>query len=103
MKSQEWTVKKMDKYGKGYILKGALLDAVDWDNDIEKWTIRDDDLESLMAQKNDVVEVVRCKDCKHSNQYEGGCWYCEKYEGLFSAVNPNDYCSYGWDGEEECQ
>ena len=49
----------------------------------------------------DVVEVVRCKDCKHSNQYGDGCWHCEKYEGLFSAVNPNDYCSYGWDGEEE--
>ena len=49
----------------------------------------------------DVVEVVRCKDCKHSNQYGGGCWYCEKYEGLFSAVNPNDYCSYGWDGDQQ--
>lgn len=49
----------------------------------------------------DVVEVVRCKDCKHSNQYGGGCWHCEKYEGLFSAVNPNDYCSYGWDGDQQ--
>lgn len=58
-------MKKMSEYGKGYILKGALLDAVDWDNDIEKWTIRDDDLESLMAQKNDAVQVVRCKDCEH--------------------------------------
>ena len=51
----------MSEYGKGYIAKGALLDAVQWDNDIEKWVIWDDDLQSLMTEKNDVVEVVRCK------------------------------------------
>lgn len=55
----------MSEYGKGYIAKSALLDAVEWDNDLEKWVIWDDDLQSLMTEKNDVVEVVRCKDCKH--------------------------------------
>lgn len=36
----------------------------------------------------DVVEVVRCRDCKH---YSGGrfCYYSE------NTVLDNDYCSYG--------
>lgn len=46
------------------------------------------------APTADVVEVVRCKDCKHANDnnmVEGFC-YCEKiYRGM-----PNDgFCSYG--------
>lgn len=86
-------VKKMSEYGKGYILKGALLDAVDWDNDIEKWTIRDDDLESLMTEDNDVVEVTRCKDCVKSEK-------CMLYSDYRYTFFENDFCSYGWDGEE---
>lgn len=51
--------------------------------------------------KNDVVEVVRCKDCKHFRRYthksRGEC-------GLFSELNSSmqitDYCSYG---ERRCE
>lgn len=79
-----------------YIAKEQALEAVKgkmWPGEIEAA------IKTIPAAN--VVEVVRCKDCKHSNQYGGGCWYCEKYEGLFSAVNPNDYCSYGWDGDQQ--
>ena len=56
----------------------------------------------------DVVEVVRCKDCKKWEQYENtsGAGYChnKKYcltygtmlERKFTPItNPDDFCSYG--------
>jgi len=43
----------------------------------------------------DVVEVVRCKDCKH-RIFDGSrdLFYCEMYYGLGS-VSDNNYCSFG--------
>lgn len=46
----------------------------------------------------DVVEVVRCRDCKHYI-----CGKCDKifyimdgyYQGGFEVKQPTDYCSYG--------
>lgn len=52
----------------------------------------------------DVVEVVRCKDCKHYNEYENGekimgeeevyDGWCMRWSGIEN-VNRHDYCSYG--------
>lgn len=42
----------------------------------------------------DVVEIVRCKDCKHSYFVKS----CSKYEcrkGCGTLKYANDYCSYG--------
>lgn len=57
--------------------------------------------------KADVVEVVRCKDCKHYEAngfvYEEGCgrcdhprqqWEVECYD-QWVETRPNDFCSYG--------
>ena len=55
---------------------------------------------------NDVVQVVRCKDCKHSIWDEDeGLWKCvydaefdEQYGEYFGFVEYNDglhFCSYG--------
>lgn len=91
----------MSEYGKGYIAKGALLDAVQWDNDIEKWVIWDDDLQSLMTEKNDVVEVVRCKDCRHKQVDEiifalsanpETALFCKRMGGIISETF---YCAAG--------
>lgn len=44
----------------------------------------------------DVVEVVRCKDCKHAEIQDyapPSCRYCCKYSALFHAKN--FYCSMG--------
>ena len=48
---------------------------------------------------SDVVEVVRCKDCKHSHFIKS----CSKYEcqkGFGALKFSNDFCSYG---EREAQ
>ncbi len=51
----------------------------------------------------DVVEVVRCKDCKHY----GGVVYggvCRKYSGYETKVctDKDHYCSYG-ERKDECE
>lgn len=43
---------------------------------------------------HDVVPVVRCKDCKHSDEddFDGSLWCCRDKE---IEVAENHYCSYG--------
>lgn len=42
----------------------------------------------------DVVEVVRCKDCKHFHAVETGM-FCDKYVSIHDASrNPQDFCSF---------
>lgn len=84
---------KMSEYGKGYILKNSLNSVIDWDNDIEKWTIRDDDLESLMTEDNDVVEVTRCEDCKNLYPDDTGKLHWCDFHRMF--VGLDDFCNYG--------
>lgn len=46
----------------------------------------------------DVVEVVRCKDCKYQNKGQNECesWnICEYRSWLYFPVNDDDYCSNG--------
>lgn len=48
----------------------------------------------LSLNKADVVEVVRCNDCKHGQSYNMfGSRYCLKHNDV--AVRDNDFCSYG--------
>ena len=55
------------------------------------------------APTADVVEVVRCKDCKYRGAMlsvpKGVFYTCKKY--LLPYCKPDDYCSYGerMDGE----
>lgn len=42
----------------------------------------------------DAVEVVRCKDCKWSEDYRGVI-LCNSPEGIWGGVTDNDYCSRG--------
>jgi hypothetical protein len=47
--------------------------------------------EDIKRFKN-LVEVVRCKDCKHYAPVEGGKPLCELHS---HAVAQDDFCSYG--------
>lgn len=53
-----------------------------------------DDIKDYMA-RSDVVEVVRCKDCKHK-YLDGGIWNCPF--GL--SGGPMFYCGYGAERSE---
>ena len=41
--------------------------------------------------EEDVVEVVRCKDCKRYSQ----SGLCNLYLNISPEMKPNDFCSYG--------
>lgn len=74
-------------------------------NDGDSWAhivqIKDKLIEHI--EKNapvaDVVEVVRCKDCKYwtrdGNGYCDDESYCNNPDGLDNYAKPGDYCSYG--------
>lgn len=55
--------------------------------------------------EKDVVEVVRCKDCKHWHEWENGTGSCQRSENscFWVGVDFDDYCSFGErkDGESE--
>ena len=51
----------------------------------------------------DVVEVVRCKDCKYLTKKmiaDDSVWICKNAEGMVSP-DPDLYCSYGERKEDE--
>lgn len=100
---KEGRVSRMTEYGEGYVLKNSLLDLIEWDNDIEKWVIWDDDLNSLMTEKNDVAPVV------HATTTDAG-WdeiYCEwktcnrcQGDNVSTAIYCN-WCGARMDGGDE--
>ena len=50
--------------------------------------------EQISHPTADVVEVVRCKDCKHYKGEQSNCWL------MRVKMQPTDYCSYGERSEE---
>lgn len=55
---------------------------------------------ALYFPSADVVEVVRCKNCKHCDPENGHCDHTLSTSLPFSR-KPDDYCSYGerWDAK----
>ena len=54
--------------------------------------VRKKTIDSIPAA--DVVEVVRCKDCKHWHE-DDDIGHCDNPDGLDNYAEPNDFCSYG--------
>ena len=60
------------------------------------WVIGVDNMEGIIDRQPtaDVVEVVRCKNCKHRRETTQGS-YCLPVYGLKRITDLNAYCSYG--------
>lgn len=60
--------------------------------------------EFINDDDNTIVEVVRCKDCKHRYyDKERKLYYCTMYFGL-GDVHDENYCSYGErKDDDECK
>lgn len=62
------------------------------------WSARDCELAEIIEKipTADVVEVIRCKDCKHMKYAidKGKNGMCGVHSALI-IMNENDYCSYG--------
>ena len=67
-----------------YIEREKLSAKIDWDNDIEKWTINDDDLCSIPAA--DVAPVRRGQwglyEDTHEHLVKYVCPFCYNYVGF---------------------
>ena len=79
--------------------KEMYHEAFETDTDMQKWDggcwIRYKMFENCIAQQPtaDVVEVVRCKKCKHFEKMESeDSYFCNKFGGY---VKEDDYCSRG--------
>ncbi len=60
------------------------------------WHDRIEAIEALPSA--DAVEVVRCKDCKHSHMtYDGLCKYCDMWDedGEALYLEGDFFCAYG--------
>ena len=75
-----------------------LKDAIE----VVRETVADEYIESTLELRlldksltADVVEVVRCKDCKNRIfDKSRNLFYCQMYYGMGN-VSDNNYCSYG--------
>lgn len=48
----------------------SLVDVIDWDSDLQRWTIRDDELDGLVFTTSDA-----CSGCRN-NPKNGGSGIC---------------------------
>lgn len=105
---------------KEYIERGAMIENIksvycagcdNW-NEVKCRACQFDDamIQIGSAPAADVVEVVRCKNCKRSGMYAFGCGEQEHlacldieedgFVRMATAVNDDDYCSRGERREE---
>lgn len=50
----------------------------------------------------DVVPVVRCKDCKYCIKEDDYEFWCNGFCSPVRLVNPEDFCSHGFNKSELC-
>lgn len=90
-----------------------LISREDAINEIFDTTTVSDDPDMLKAHiianikampSEDAPSVIRCKDCKHYGvvEYEGDvCHFCRELE--YTTREPDDYCSWAEEGENDYQ
>lgn len=66
----------------------------DWDKGLMQG-IKESIMHLNVAPAVDVVEVVRCGECKFYSPVEGDIGDCEREDILYLNVNKSDFCSYG--------
>ena len=66
----------------------------DWDKGLMQG-IKESIMHLNIAPTADVVEVVRCGECKFYSPVEGDVGDCEREDILYLNVKKTDFCSYG--------
>ena len=85
----------MSKYIDPKKIKLNSLTWIDGDGDILVPIV---EVKKAIAQTptEDVIEVVRCKDCVHLwGQMKNNAHYCHLKNGLNGLVTEEDFCSHG--------
>lgn len=82
-------------------LKDLVSELMSLNNEnLSKRVINDNDVQWCLSELYDmlavdVVEVVRCGECKFYSPLEGDVGDCEREDILYLNVNKADFCSYG--------
>ena len=84
----------------------AVFEQIKWERDCAMQQLKDHGI-PFGGIAPDVVEVVRCKDCKHWHEETGWCYHhshfitpdgeaCHPWESAnWKMLDENDFCSYG--------
>lgn len=77
------------------VVSQAVFDQIKWERDTALKTLEEHGIG--LAQKSDVVEVVRCKKCIHYVDIGNGIHYCSRFsnEDFIHFVFGDNFCSYG--------
>lgn len=106
-----------------YINKQAVLNLIDelqYNPETNIWgvtkdgvvVLKPDALDKLRkavkaAPPADVAPVVRCEDCRYCHRHaDTGDYWCNKFAGLFTMVDLDDFCSRGErmdGGDQQCK
>ena len=75
-------------------MREKLIDIVEWYADFLDWERKEDIVDRIMEllETDNVVPVVRCKNCKHREILFGELC-CPYYEDL--PVDDDHFCAYG--------
>ena len=91
--------KLIDLLHKGVRCPGTVADCTDCPQHSNKVPCDEFGATADMLIANDVVPVVRCKDCKHSYKSSGSSTgYRCKVWGVYDTdceVTPDNFCAYG--------
>ena len=100
-----WNVKKVDEAMNMAIealqaepnkaVPPSLADVYKWERDIALSQLEEYGIGFAEKKRDDLVEIVRCKDCKHHEKFcfddsKLLCWVHD----IDIVVSPTDYCSY---------
>lgn len=69
----------------------SLADVYKWERDIALSQLEEYGIGFAEKKRDDLVEVVRCKDCRHWNSETKGC----KRNPSVEAWQEDDFCKYG--------
>ena len=80
------------------------FDQILWELDIARQQLKDHNI-PFGGVAPDVVNVVRCKDCKRcykhiTKRHKQTMWLCMRHD-LEVCVRPDDFCSYGERREDD--
>lgn len=77
----------MKRYAEIYGLLNKLPDDLPYKASVKRVLIQ--------APAADVVEVVRCKDCKYWEKGKDYEPYCNHWGNMMTETKEDDFCSYG--------
>ena len=88
-------IKRKDALCRFTFENGCRIPEVNIDNFQNSVPLKDIKRVLLEIPSADVVEVVRCGECKFYSPVEGDIGDCEREDILYLNVNKSDFCSYG--------